>query len=48
MTDDDLAAILFLDAHPGWSWADLMGAPEHIVAGLLSLDREKARHARGQ
>lgn len=36
-----MSDVLFLDAHPGWSYADLMATPDTIVAGLRLLDAEK-------
>jgi hypothetical protein len=42
--DPDMADVIFLDKHPGWSWTDLMAAPDHIVAGMRELDRAKAAH----
>ena len=41
--DDDMAAILFLDKHPGWTYDDLVTAPESVVEGLMALDLERAR-----
>ena len=41
--DDEMAAILFLDKHPGWTYDDLVTAPEDVVAGLMALDLERAR-----
>lgn len=38
-----MSDIVFLDQHPGWSWADLMDAPDRIVMGLRLLDREKGK-----
>lgn len=34
--------ILFLDKHPGWTYADLMATPLDIVEGLRLLDAKKA------
>jgi hypothetical protein len=42
--DDDVSAVLFLDRHPGMSWADLMATPDRIVTMMRMLDFEKARH----
>jgi hypothetical protein len=36
-----MADVIFLDKHPGWSWADLLAAPDEVVAGLRLLDRKK-------
>ena len=41
--DPDLSDVIFLDAHPGWSWADLMAAPDPIIGGLRLLDRKKGQ-----
>lgn len=38
-----MSDILFLDKHPGWTWADMMEAPEAIVEGLRELDAARAR-----
>lgn len=35
--------VLFLDTHPGWSYADLLATPDVIVEGLRMLDAEKAK-----
>jgi hypothetical protein len=43
--DEDLADVLFLDAHPGWTWDALMSAPENVVEGLRQLDLLKAQNA---
>lgn len=34
--------ILFLDAHPGWTWHDLQATPEDVVEGLRLLDAKRA------
>jgi hypothetical protein len=44
--DEDLSAILFLDKHPGWTWADLMATPDHIVTAMKALDSERGKHAK--
>lgn len=46
VTDTDLDDILFLDRHPGWSYADLLAAPETIVDGIKLLDNKKAGRGR--
>jgi hypothetical protein len=40
-----MASIIFLDRHSGWSWADLMAAPDIVVSGLQRLDYEKGKAA---
>lgn len=40
--DDTLADVLFLDAHPAWTWRDLQDAPDDIVAIMRSLDAARA------
>lgn len=34
--------VLFLDKHPGWTWADLMQTPYEIIEGIRLLDAKKA------
>ena len=34
---------LFLDTHPGWSYRDLMDAPEDVIDLLRRLDAARAR-----
>jgi hypothetical protein len=34
--------VLFLDAHPGWTYADLMDTPEDVVEVMRRLDAKKA------
>jgi hypothetical protein len=41
--DVDLADILFLDRHPGFSYDALMNTPDDIVAGIKLLDAERAK-----
>jgi len=36
--------VVFLDQH-GWSWGDLLAAPDRIVQGMKLLDRKRAEHA---
>ena len=36
-----MADALFLDKHPGWSWADLMSAPDTVIAVIRFIDRKK-------
>ena len=43
-----MSDVIFLERHPGWSWSDLMAAPDVIVQGLRLLDRKKAEHANKQ
>jgi hypothetical protein len=38
-----MADLVFLDKHPGWTYADLCATPDAIVAGLRILDRERAK-----
>ena len=40
--DDDLADVMFLDAHPGWTWADLQAAPDDVIAIMRALQRARA------
>ena len=42
IVDDDMADILFLAQHQGWTWQALQDAPEHIVEGLRLLDSKRA------
>ena len=35
--------VLFLDQHAGWSFTDLMAAPDELIAALRLLDYEKAK-----
>lgn len=41
--DDDMRDVLWLDTHPGWTWADMMTAPDAIVEGLRLLDVKRAQ-----
>jgi hypothetical protein len=40
--DDDLADVMFLDAHPGWTWADLQAAPDDVIAIMRALQRARS------
>ena len=42
VADDTMRDIIFLDKHPGWSYADLLATPDDIVAGLLLLESKRA------
>ena len=44
--DVDMADVIFLDKHPGWSWADLVAAPDEIVLALKLLDTKRQDVAR--
>lgn len=34
--------VLFLDAHPAWTWRDLMDTPDDVVQLLRRLDAKRA------
>ena len=42
-SDDRLADVLFLAAHPTWTWRDLEDTPEDVVGLVRVLDRMTAR-----
>lgn len=44
--DADMADVVFLVTHPGWSYADLMATPDLIVAGIRLLDQKRAQAAK--
>lgn len=33
--------VIFLDRHPGWTWADLEAAPDDVVEAIRILDAKR-------
>lgn len=43
-----MSAIIFLDRHPGWTWADLMATPDDVVAAMNLLDAKHIEVAKSR
>lgn len=41
-----MSDVIFLEAHPGWTWADLMDTPDDVVAALKLLAEKRRQAAR--
>jgi hypothetical protein len=41
-----MADVLFLDAHPGWTYPAMLATPDTIMEGLRMLAIEKAKAAK--